>query len=326
MVFNMTAKEIDGPKRLSMNCDWVRENVTLYLYNELGDDARHELEQHANRCAACAAELKSVQEFQQTMSSLPQLEVTPNLLASARMDLQEALEVAEQSRGWQRFVFDPTAWLRQARYSPALAAVLLMVGFGAGVGTTYQMVKGGKTNIPVEPTTHSEAAISGVRNVVQEPGSNKVQIEYDRTLPEKTQGSLDDPNIQNLLLMAARTNYNSGVRMDSIDLLKQKPDDGRIREGLIFSLRYDSNPGVRLKALEALTGQVKQDIRVRNAMLEALLNDNNPGVRTGALKALEQVKADTSGRQALQQLAKEDPNEFIRQESRRVLATCGQLD
>jgi len=65
---------------------------------------------------------------------------------------------------------------------------------------------------------------------------------------------------------------------------------------------------------------VVQDIRVRNAMMEALLNDNNPGVRAGALKALENAANDTSVRQALTQLAKEDPNEFIRQESARVLA------
>ena len=26
-----------------MNCDWVQENIPLYLYNELADDARHGL-------------------------------------------------------------------------------------------------------------------------------------------------------------------------------------------------------------------------------------------------------------------------------------------
>jgi len=272
-----------------MNCEWVRENVALYLYNELGDDGRHEVEQHVNRCEACAEELETMKAFHVTMTALPKLEVTPNLLTASRMELQEALETTSQARGWARFALDPMAWLRQARFSPALAAVLLMVGFGGGVGATYKMAKP-TTIIDRGPAVQTEAAISGVRNVVTDPTTNKVTVEYDRTVPEKTQGSMDDPNIQNLLLMAARTNYNSGVRMDSIDLLKQKPDDGRVREGLVFSLRYDSNPGVRLKALEALQGQVKQDIRVRNAMLEALLNDNNPGVRTGALQALEQVK------------------------------------
>jgi HEAT repeat protein len=112
--------------------------------------------------------------------------------------------------------------------------------------------------------------------------------------------------------------------MDSVGLLKQRPDDPAVRESLVFSLRSDSNPGVRLKAEEALAPLVKDDVRVRNAMLEALLNDNNPGVRAGALKALAVVPNDTSVHQALAQLAKEDPNEFIRGESSRLLATSAE--
>ena len=46
-----------------MNCDWVQENISLYLYNELADDARHELEQHLHRCTDCAAELSAQQEL-----------------------------------------------------------------------------------------------------------------------------------------------------------------------------------------------------------------------------------------------------------------------
>ena len=71
-----------------MNCEWVQQNVTLYVYDELADDARHELEQHLNRCPNCTAELAAMREFKQNLGVFPQLEVSPNLLASARMDLQ----------------------------------------------------------------------------------------------------------------------------------------------------------------------------------------------------------------------------------------------
>lgn len=309
-----------------MNCDWVKENITLYIYDELADDARHEVEQHIGRCKACAAELDDVRQFHTNMNAAPQLEVTPNLLASARMNLQEALETTEQARGWRRFAFDPFAWLHQARFSPALAAVLLIVGFAGGVGAMYRVAANGRiAPSNVTPEQHQEASISGIRSITQQPGSDKVQIEYERVLPEQTQGSVNDPKIQDLLLYATRSNFNSGVRMDSIDVLTKNPEDPRVREALVFALRYDSNPGVRLKALEGLAAQVKQDIRVRNAILEALLNDNNAGVRTGALHALQPVKADTSVRQALQELAKEDPNTFIRSESRRLLASMPQI-
>jgi hypothetical protein len=307
-----------------MNCDWVQENIPLYLYNELADDARHELEGHIGRCAECAAELKALRVFHGEMSALPQLEVTPNLLASARMQMAEALETAEQRRGW-RWVLDPMALLRQMRFSPALATIIFIAGFGGGLGTMYRMsasLHGGALSAEQQ----QEASIAGIRNIVQEPGSDRVRIDYERALPETVQGPVNDPQIQALLVMAARSTANSGLRMDSVDLLRQKPDDPAVRESLVYSLRSDSNPGVRLKAEEALSPMVKQDIRVRNAMLESLLNDNNPGVRAGALKALGTVRNDTSVRQALTQLAKEDPNEFIRQESSRVLAQTSDIE
>ncbi len=300
-----------------MNCEWVRENIPLYLYNELADDARHELEGHAVRCSGCAAELMAMQKFQGEMSELPQLEVTPNLLTAARIQLSAALENTPQRRSW-RWVLDPMALLRQVRFSPALASVIFMIGFGGGLGTMYRM--SASLHGAALPAAQQEASIAGIQDIVREPGSNRVRIDYQRALPETVQGSVDDPQIQALLVMASRNTENSGLRMDSVALLQQNPDDPAVRESLIFSLRSDSNPGVRLKAEEALSPMVKQDVRVRNTMLESLLNDNNPGVRAGALKALEVVRDDTSVRLALTQLAKEDPNQFIREQSSRLLA------
>ncbi len=311
-----------------MNCDWVQQNVSLYLYNELADDARHELEQHIQRCKDCAAELAAQQEFQAQMNALPVEEPSASFLAAARMRLQEALETTEQNRAWyHRLVFDPTAWLRQIRFSPALAAVILMVGFGSGLGTMYSALSGKAPHPSTQNSSVQEASISGITSIDHEPNSNQVQIHYDRLVPESVEGSITDPKIQDLLTFAARSNVNnSGVRLDSVGLLNSKPDDPRVREALTYALRYDSNPGVRLKALDGLGSYVKQDIRVRNAVLEALLDDSNLGVRAQALQALEPVRADSSVRMALQQLAKEDPSDYIRTESQRELASMPNLD
>jgi len=309
-----------------MNCDWVQQNICLYLYDELADDARHEVEQHIRRCSSCAVELAAQQEFQAQLSALPMEEPSASFLAAARMRLQESLETVEQHRAWyHRFVFDPTAWLRQMRFSPALAAVLLIVGFGSGLGTMYSAL-GGKASQVTQPNP-VEASIGGITSIDRAPNSDKVQIRYDRIVPESVEGQVTDPRIQDLLTFAAKSNYNnSGVRLNSVDLLTSKPDDPRVREALTYALRYDSNPGVRLKALDGLGGYVTQDIRVRNAVLEALLNDSNLGVRSGALHALEPVRADSSVRMALQQLAKEDPSDYIRTESQRELSSMPSID
>lgn len=309
-----------------MNCEWVQQNVPLYLYNELADDARHEVEQHLMRCPECQGELDAMRDFHSAMSSLPTPEPSPNLLAAARMRLQEQLEQTQQVRGWRRFVLDPMALLRQVHFSPALASVIFLVGFAGGIGTMYRLRVDGVPSVSPATPDISRAAVGPVRSVEVQPGSDQISIKFDRVVPDEVQGPVNDPKIQQLLDYAARSNDNSGVRLDSVDVLAKKCDDPRLRETMTYSLRYDSNPGVRLKALEALEPYVKEDIRVRNAVLEALLNDSNPGVRSGAIHMLAKVRADTSVRAALQQLAKEDPNEYIRSESRRLLASLPEID
>jgi HEAT repeats/Putative zinc-finger len=307
-----------------MSCDWVQQNITLYLYSELADDARHELEQHITRCQACAAELTEQQDFQAQMSALPVEEPSASFLAASRMRLQEALEQVQPHRAWyQRFAFDPSAWLRQVRFSPALATVIFLVGFGGGLGSMYKASMRNDLKAPTEGV--QGASISGITSIEKDPTTNTVKVQYDRVLPESVQGSVNDPKLQDLLLYAAKSDQNPGVRLNSVDALSAKTDDPRVRETLTYALRYDSNPGVRLHALEGLGPFVKEDIRVRNAVLEALLNDSNLGVRSGALHSLEPVKTDSSVRMALQQLAKEDPSDYIRGESKHVLASMPQL-
>ena len=313
-----------------MNCDWIKENAALYIYEELPDDQRHEFEQHVERCAECKREVAGARDFKMAMSAVSMPEPSPNLLAASRMKLQEALETAHQSQGWSRFAFDFAGWLQQVRLAPALTVALLVFGFAAGTMATYSYLRGdGRRGGPGTGTgtaNTSEAAIATIRGIVQEPNSNKVQIKYDQLVPAQKEGSLDDPAIQQLLLFAARSNTNSGVRMDAMDQLVQKPGDSKVREALIYALRYDKNVGVRLKALEALKPYVKEDVRVRDAMLEALMGDPNPGVRAQALGVVKNVRQDASVRAVLMQLADKDSNVFIKNESKRLLAQTPEMD
>jgi anti-sigma factor RsiW len=313
-----------------MKCDWVRQNILFYVYNELEDDARYEVEQHLARCPECATELKATRKFHATLSETV-AEPTPNLLAASRMRLQEALETTRQGGLWQRLVLEPTTWLRQIRMSPALAAVIFIVGFGGGIGATYNFLASGHApevavvNRADTPPLES-SAIAGIRSVTQEPGSNQVSIKYDTVLTQEAQGSLNDQRIQQLLLFAARNNYNSGVRMDSVDLLTQAPDDSRVREALMYALQNDTNPGVRLKALDGLSGFVRQDPQVRDGVLRALISDTNSGVRMQALRLVEPMKADSNVRSVLTKLAQTDQNVSIRSQARTMLAQMPEMD
>lgn len=307
-----------------MKCEWVQQNVLFYVYDELPDDARHELEQHVARCQDCSAELETMRSFRKELVRGNPVEgPSPNLLTSSRMKLQEALESAEQGGWWSRLVFDPMRWLNQVRFAPALASAIFIVGFAGGIGATYKMVKRDAPVVPVE--TPVAASISGISSISQQPGSNQVTIKYDTVSPRELSGPMSDTRVQQLLLYAARNNFNAGVRMDSVNLLTQQPSNEHVREALLYALRYDSNAGVRLKALDGLGPYVKDDVRVRDAMLEALMADTNPGVRIEALHLLEPVRADSSVRIVLERLEK-DENRYIRSQARSLLAQLPEMN
>lgn len=309
-----------------MKCELIQQNLNLYLYDELPDDARHEVENHLANCADCAAEAKTMRMFLQAMTDAKQEDPSASLLAASRMKLQEALESAEQNRGWSRFAVDLAGWMHQLRFSPALSVMLLMIGFGGGVVATFRTTPLGGVNKGQGVESAQPAQIASISGISQDPSTNNVQIKYNKLVPDEAQGSLTDPKIQQLLLYAARNNYNSGVRLDSIDMLTQKPEDAQVREALIFALRYDKNPGIRLKALAGLKPYVKSDVRVRDVMLEALLRDPNEGVRAEAIRSLQPVTADSSVRATLATLAEKDTNNYIRNESRRVLAALPEIE
>ncbi len=55
--------ELQSRRDTNMKCDWVRQNILFYVYNEIEDDARYEIEQHLGRCPECATELKATRKF-----------------------------------------------------------------------------------------------------------------------------------------------------------------------------------------------------------------------------------------------------------------------
>jgi len=315
----------------TMKCEWVRENIVLQVYGELADDARHELEQHVSRCADCAAELKAEQDFHALLSQDRAADPTPNLLAASRMRLQEGLETAVQGSVWSRLAFDPANWLRQIRFAPALASAILILGFAGGVGATYKFygphtetaTSGGTTGTAQVPT---EASINGISSITQDPNTNQISIKYNAVSTQEYQGPLNDQKVQQLLLYAARNNYNSGVRVDSVGLLAQRSSDQQVREALMYALANDTNPGVRLKSLDALGNYVKDDTNVRDAVLRALVNDGNSGVRIEALRLIEPVKADGSVRGVLMALSAKDSSQYIKSQARTMLAQLPEID
>jgi hypothetical protein len=332
--------ERDRPgKAVSRQCEAAQQDIALAVYGELPDDASHRLEHHLAGCGHCRRELEAVQGLRQAMALYPMLDPSPNLLTRARLRLEEALDAVPRS-GWMTRVVDRLFnGIARVQSAPAMASAFLFLGLGGGGFAGYRL---GHQSVapqlpPVPPVQISRAAdsapgglklgsIQSIRVLQGRPGSEHVQIGYERLVPETMTGSLDNPEIRELLLQGAEGRVDTDVRADLVGLLAgeclagHQCDDGPVRDALVLTARRDRDPGVRLKALEGLQPYVAKDRAVRNTVLHALLKDSDSNVRRKAVDLLQPVDSDSSVRQALHSVADTDQNPYLRTVSRQVLS------
>jgi len=311
-----------------MKCEKAQQQIVLVTYGELPDEQLASLEEHLAECEECNRELKALLAMHEALAYKPMLDPSPNLLAHARMRLDEELD-ATPPHGWlTRLRSNMFGWLGHVQSAPALMTLLVGVGFlGGNFLNRYQVARQPKLPSTVVLSNSTNGAIADISGIVQTPNSEIVQVTYNRVVPETVQGSLDDPQIRQLLLIGIKAASNNGVRTDSVALLASEcraghqcvGGDGSIRNGLMVSLRYDKNPAVRLKALEGLQPYVAVDQRVRDSVLEALMHDANAGVRTRAISVLGPVESDSSVRQVMRTISTTDENPYIRTVSTHLL-------
>jgi hypothetical protein len=228
--------------------------------------------------------------------------------------------------------------------APVAACLLLVAGAGAGTlgGYEYAQTRAAhaaaamqaasvKQTLDGQQAPAAQAEIASISSIVREPNSEMVEVRYNQVVPQRMQGSLDDPAIRQLLMLASENSASTGVRDDSVGLLAAECRAGHgcqaagIRDALMVALRYDRNAGVREKALRGLEPYVAEDVRVRDAVLEALLNDSDPRIRTEAINILGPVEADTSVQQVLHTVANSDQSPQIRTVSRQVLRRAPEI-
>jgi hypothetical protein len=309
-----------------MECELAQQQIALFAYGELPDDQCHALEGHLAACKRCQEEFAAVQALQQAMALAPASEPSANLLAQARLRLEEALDSMPRTSWLMRIEQSMFRGVGMLGRAPVAASALLVLGLGSGSWAGYQFAA--HSNRPVAElagAVEGAGKIANVSSITREPNTENVEVHFNRLVPETTQGSLDDPRIRELLLLGTQSQLNPGVAQNSVSLLARECEaghqctDGPIRKALLVALRYDKDNGVRLNALNGLKPYVAEDMSVRDGVLEALLDDPDPTVRSRAIELLHPVEADSSVREVLHTVASEDDNPHIRTVSQEVL-------
>lgn len=322
-----------------MNCELAHERIVTAAYGELPDEQMHELERHMTGCPDCHRDREQLLALQVLAGAHPVMEPSANLVARSRMRLEEALDALPPKRWYERFSQRMTNNFASLQSAPVAACLLLVAGAGAGVLGSYEVMQSrsaravavGHAAPAARPNAEPAAEITSISSIVRQPNSEMVEVHYNQVVPEQMEGSLDDPKIRELLMLASENSASPMVRDDSVGLLAAECRAGHscqaagIRDALMVVLRYDENAGVRLKALGGLEPYVAEDTRVRDAVLESLMNDGDPQIRTAAVNILEPVEADTSVRQVLHTVALSDQNPHIRTASKEVLSRVPEI-
>ena len=305
-----------------MKCELVKENIILANYGELPDEFAGTLEQHLESCEECRREWDELRVMEEQLALLPVVEPSPNLLAQSRMRLDDALDLIPPGGFFTRLRSNFFTWVGHVQSAPALATLLVGVGFIGGNFTYRYQVKHEPKQTTVRLSNPSEGTVANVTGIVQTPNSEMVQVKYNRMVPESMEGSLDSPAIRELLLTGTHAATNSNVRENSVSLLADEcraghaclggPDPKGIRNQLLVSMLYDEDAGVRLTALQGLQRYVGQDPRVRDAIAEALSRDPSAEVRKQAVSTLVPVKTDSAVRQVLRTVSTQDVNPYVR--------------
>jgi anti-sigma factor RsiW len=348
----------DNPNNaMTVRCEEIESLAILYACDELDPTVRAALEKHTAQCASCAEVVAHELRLHQAVAALDQpadsLDPSGLLLSQCRSELAEALD-DQQARanqpGW-RAVFSPLAWWKVFRDTlvchPAMSmAVLVVMGFFAGVA-------GQKLRVPPAATSaHAVMTISATPKLtdqqLQSAGSANVawvtpagsatptvQVQLMSQMPTSIEGSPEDADIERALTFVLQNGqrFDSGARLDSLDVLRTQAADPEVRRALCAAARSDQNPGVRMKALDALQGY-ENDAMVRQTLLDALQGDDNSGVRVSAVNLLvnsleangESGTADPRIVAVLRDRLRNDPNNYIRLQSSAALRALGSGD
>jgi len=293
-----------------MSCEEVKQQISWYLYNELDERERTAVEDHVESCPSCSEEVERERAFLARLSARRKLEPSPALLAESRHDLMRSIYRAERLMENGAATAAPARALRDMWFSmriwwqPAAATLLVLAGFWGGWAVRRPAQVAGSPVIP------GEASLANISSVNLDPQGGVVQISFDETRRQTLTGSVQDPKIRQFLIYAAKNYGNPGVRLDTVDILKDRAGDSQIRGALLDVVAKDGNAGVRLKALEALKPYA-HDAEVRQSLIGVLTHDENPGMRVQAIDLLTEAQ-DRSLVGVLQGIAQKEENNYVR--------------
>lgn len=309
-----------------------QEKLLLYLYEELTEAERAEVEAHLQTCPECREEMQQLQVLHQAIPAKPLME--PDEAALQQLRNAVSFEIRKGSKQKGNLFGSVLSFLQPA---PALrvgfAVVIFILGFVIGRQGLAPRTATAETDLQDLLTANRQIQsgnsaidplLASVERVQYDPQTGKIEIYYTTVNDIRLQGNMQNAAVKQLLREAILEEQNPTVRLHAVKAVTsiaetQTPLDKDILEALTFLLEKERNPGVRLKALGALATQLPNPY-VKSTLLRMLLDDPNPALRIEALEGLLAHELSEEDINIFRSVSKQDPNSFIRTQTEKAIA------
>jgi len=319
-------------RSIMKRCKTHRQNLLLYVYQELDEIAKAETEAHLQICHDCRAELAELQQLQAVVPDQPMLEPSKEELKILRnaFSLKMRARLAKSSRPKRRL----SALLRPSpAWQIGFALLFLALGFVLGRRTVSPTtVTSKETNLQALLAASREIQIAnsaidpylaGVEKLKYDPATGQVEIYYNTINDVRLRGDVADPAVRQVLRHAMLEESSPAVRLHAIKTVnavavRQQTLDPELVDAVEQLLEKEQNQGVRLMALKVLKA-LPMSATIKNILVRILLYDSNPALRIEAFEALtgQQVNEDDRGHYL--EAAREDSSTYIRYRANQLI-------
>ncbi len=310
-------------------CEHMKDYLMWHACDELDAKRQQEVTDHLETCPGCREEVARLRILTQMLRSGAAPEIDGVTQAQLRQSLLQKLAARPQRPGAVRpfggGLFQPAPLIQAA-------VAMLLVAFGFWLG--QMRIRSTETNTPlqtlltgIQPIQYQQQAIhptlAGIDKLRYNPKTGEIEIQYNTINDITYQGSVYQPQAQQLLAQAMIREESPAVRLHAVKAVSGIVNqEGELTDELMQSmadlLQKEQNQGVRLAALRVLKS-VPLTETSQKILVQILLYDENMALRIEAFESLYQNHLQESSLTPFLRSMEQDTSSYLRYRATQLL-------
>jgi hypothetical protein len=258
-----------------MKCENDKEQITLWINNEMTEAERNAFEIHLAECAECRQELKAEQRIWNMMNEVSAPQPSTDMPVRFQAMLEQYKEAQQPGTNPVTGLIEKLRqlWTLQPGMQLAYTIVLIVVGLGIGF-------------------------------IINRPTSNNNQ--------EIASLSAEMRDMKKMMMLSLLENPSASERIRGVSYTSEiKSGNKEVIEALLSTLNTDPNVNVRLVTLEALT-QYSDDAAVRTGLVQSIVQQDSPIMQAALADVMLKLKDKRSVKSFQKLLQQKDLDHSIR--------------